>query len=118
MNILSLYRWTAQNGQSGYFPDFRLIAEASVLRAVQPQREALPVRAESAQELRLLRCEHLKNEAYCLKIEEAAITLTASSDSGFYYGLAALKILLALCNSRLPQGRIEEAPGTHRRAAA
>ena len=110
MNILPLYRWTTQNGQSGYFPDFRLIAERSVLRAVQPQREALPVRSESAQELRLLRCEHLKNEAYCLKIEEAAITLTALSDSGFYYGLAALKILLAVCNSHLPQGTIEEAP--------
>lgn len=110
MNNLSLYHWIANNGQSGYFPDFRLTAEEPVGQQVQIQLNALPVSAESMQELCLLRCAQLNVEAYRLDIEENVITVSAATDKGFYYGLAALKILLTVYKNCLPQGTIEENP--------
>lgn len=110
MNNLPLYHWISNKGKSEYFPDFRLTAEESVGKQVQHQLNALPVRAESQKELRLQRCVQLNGEAFRLTVEETVITVSAATDRGFYYGLAALKILLATYENLLPLGTIEESP--------
>lgn len=110
MNTLPLFHWARTCGQCGTFPDFRLVAEDSAVQPLQPQLDALPIKQHSAQELRLSRCTPVSGEAYRLDIEENGIVLTASTSRGFYYGLAALKILLAVYGNRLPLGTIEEKP--------
>ncbi len=111
MYYLPLYNWIKKSGRSTELPDFRLEAADSMGRALQPQLSCLPVVQRSSRTLRLVPCTQLQSSgAYRLEIEEDAVSVYAAGDRGFYYGLAALKILLAAYHAVLPQGSIEDVP--------
>lgn len=109
MKAFSLYNWTKQDGQSGKFSDFRLETELPVLTEWKQQLIYLPISVQS-QNLLYLQQATLPEEGYRLQIQPQKITLEAGDGQGFYYGLAAIKILLSMDQGTLPFGVIEEVP--------
>lgn len=109
MADLSLFNWTKQETSKYHFERFRLETNLTLAAQWQAQLKYLPLSAQSDKALYLEKIP-FPPEGFRLEIGQGKLRLLAGDDAGFYYGLAALKLMLAMTAGILPGGIVEEIP--------
>lgn len=111
MRFLPMYHWIKKGGSAAEFPSFSLDAEIPLSQGLRAQLDCLPITKDPQRKVSLNYCTDLHHaEAYLLEIRKDLISIHAEAERGFYYGLAALKILLAAYDGVLPLGTIRDIP--------